>query len=149
MGFEIRAASPQERAPLLTIWRHAVEATHHFLSPDDVDFFSGVVVGHLATAGDVRAAYDDRGRAVGFIAQEGGEIDMLFVDPQLHGRGVGGRLLDSVAGDHDELRVDVNEQNLSGRTFYTAKGFVQVGRSESDSSGRPFPILHLRRSRAE
>jgi pimeloyl-ACP methyl ester carboxylesterase len=70
---------------------------------------------------------------------------MLFVEPRFHGKGVGSRLLDSVAADHDELRVDVNEQNPSGRRFYAARGFTQIGRSESDSSGRPFPVLHLRR----
>jgi pimeloyl-ACP methyl ester carboxylesterase len=100
-------------------------------------------------ARDVRPAFDDRGHPLGFIAQEDGQIEMLFVAPDLHGKGVGSQLLDSVARDHDELRVDVNEQNLSGRRFYSAKGFTEVGRSSLDSSGRPFPLLHLRRARID
>jgi putative acetyltransferase len=31
-----------------------------------------------------------------------------------------------------------------GLAFYLQNGFVQAGRSERDSAGRPFPILHLR-----
>lgn len=149
MDVDVRGVPPADREPLVRLWRRAVEATHHFLSADDVDFYHGVVAGHLAVAGDVRAAYDGHGRPVGFIAQDGGEIEMLFVEPEVHGRGVGGRLLESVARDHDELLVDVNEQNPSGRRFYEAKGFVQIGRSELDPSGRPFPLLRLRRGGAE
>lgn len=145
MEFRVSPVPPGQREALPSIWRRAVEATHHFLSAADIEFFGGVVAQHLATANDVRAALDDLGHPVGFVVQSGGDIEMLFVEPRFHGKGVGSRLLDSVAADHDELRVDVNEQNPSGRTFYAAKGFTQIGRSESDSSGRPFPILHLRR----
>lgn len=149
MHVDVTAVPPADREPLVALWRRAVEATHHFLSADDVDFYREIVAGHLAVAGDVRAAYDGHGRPVGFIAQDGGEIEMLFVEPEVHGRGVGGRLLDSVARDHDELFVDVNEQNPSGRRFYEAKGFVQIGRCELDPSGRPFPLLRLRRGNAQ
>jgi putative acetyltransferase len=149
MDFDVRPVPPDKRGPLLSVWRKAVEATHHFLTVDDIDFFGGVLTRHLPMARDVRAAFDDRGHPLGFIAQEDGQIEMLFVAPDLHGKGVGSQLLDSVARDHDELRVDVNEQNLSGRRFYTAKGFTEVGRSPLDSSGRPFPLLHLQRARID
>jgi putative acetyltransferase len=39
----------------------------------------------------------------------------------------------------------VNEQNEGACAFYRKLGFRQVGRSELDDSGRPFPILHLAR----
>lgn len=35
-------------------------------------------------------------------------------------------------------------QDPQGLAFYLQSGFVQAGRSERDSAGRPFPILHLR-----
>jgi putative acetyltransferase len=71
---------------------------------------------------------------------------MLFIDPRHHGRGVGTALLDDVARDFPVLRVDVNEENPSGRRFYAARGFRQVGRSEIDGQGRAHPLLHLVRS---
>jgi putative acetyltransferase len=40
--------------------------------------------------------------------------------------------------------VDVNEQNEAARRFYEACGFEVAGRSETDSAGRPFPLLHMR-----
>jgi putative acetyltransferase len=42
------------------------------------------------------------------------------------------------------LTVDVNEQNPAACRFYEACGFVVEGRSELDSTGRPFPLLHMR-----
>ena len=43
------------------------------------------------------------------------------------------------------LAVDVNEQNWPARSFYEALGFVVIGRSPLDDTGRPYPILHMRR----
>ena len=41
--------------------------------------------------------------------------------------------------------MDVNEENQAARGFYEALGFVVVGRSPLDETGRPHPLLHLRR----
>jgi len=41
----------------------------------------------------------------------------------------------------------VNPENIpqTARGFYEALGFVVVGRSPLDETGRPRPLLHLRR----
>ena len=39
----------------------------------------------------------------------------------------------------------MNEQNVAARGFYEALGFAVVGRSPMDDTGRPYPILHMRR----
>lgn len=44
------------------------------------------------------------------------------------------------------LAVDVNEQNEAGLRFYEALGFTVVGRSPTDTGGRPFPLLHMKRA---
>jgi hypothetical protein len=41
--------------------------------------------------------------------------------------------------------VDVSEQNTAARGFYEHLGFRVVGRSPLDPSGRPIPVLHMRR----
>lgn len=146
MTVAIRSARPDDHAALLRIWRGAVEATHGFLTPADIDFYERMVAGYLPQMTDLRVAVSATGSPVGFIAEEDGEIQMLFVDAAAHGAGIGTALLDSVAAGHPELRVDVNEDNPSGRAFYAAKGFVQVGRSDLDGEGRPFPLLHLQRT---
>jgi putative acetyltransferase len=145
VAIQIRPAHHDDHGRLLEIWRAAVEASHHFLTPADVDWYESVVARYLPLMKDLRVAVERR-EVVGFIAQDDGEIHMLFVDPRAHGRGVGTALLNDVAGGHETLRLDVNEQNPSARSFYRAKGFVEIGRSDFDSEGRPFPLIHLRRS---
>ncbi|KAF9119149.1 hypothetical protein BGX30_004055, partial [Mortierella sp. GBA39] len=87
---------------------------------------------------------DDSGVPLGFIGLDGSMVEMLFVDPDRHGQGIGTGLLryaEQLKGGR--LRVDVNEQNDGAYAFYQRYGFVRTGRSELDGSGRPFPLLHL------
>ena len=39
--------------------------------------------------------------------------------------------------------MDVNEQNDVAIAFYERMGFKQIGHSELDATGRPFPIVHM------
>lgn len=41
--------------------------------------------------------------------------------------------------------LDVNEQNEQAVGFYLHMGFEVAGRSELDGTGKPYPLLHLRR----
>jgi len=95
---------------------------------------------------DLRVAVDQTGAVLGFLAPDAGEIHMLFVAPEAQGRGVGTTLLEEVTSRFGVLHLDVNEQNPTARAFYGARGFVRVGRSDTDGQGRPFPLLHLRRA---
>ena len=46
--------------------------------------------------------------------------------------------------DHlNVTKVDVNEQNEQAVGFYKNYGFETVHRSELDSSGKPYPTLHM------
>ena len=46
-------------------------------------------------------------------------------------------------------KVDVNEQNEKALQFYLHLGFQIIGRDETDSMGKPFPILHLQLPEAD
>lgn len=144
----IRARRDGDPPALLAIWRAAVEATHGFLTPADIDELSDLVAGYLPIMNDLRVAVDPSDTPLGFIAQDDGEIHLLFVDPAVHGRGIGSLLLEDVGRRFRTLRLDVNEQNPTARRFYQAKGFTQTGRSDHDQQGRPFPLLHLVRTSA-
>lgn len=147
MAVRIRARQDDDIAELLVIWRAAVEASHRFLTPDDIDWYEGLVSDYLPKVSDLRVAVHDDGRPVGFLAQEAGEIQMLFVAPRAQGTGVGSALLEHISETEPQLRLQVNEQNPTALAFYLARGFQQVGRSELDDQGRPFPLLHLARRR--
>ncbi|TDU25333.1 GNAT family N-acetyltransferase [Arthrobacter sp. JUb115] len=138
----IRTAIDTDYSALLAIWRRSVEATHEFLTPADIDSIELDVAKYLPQMSDLRVA-EEVGQPMGFIAIEKDIVEMLFVDAFAQGRGIGSALLNSVVAGRDSVRVDVNEQNPSGRNFYAAKGFTQIGRSETDGEGRAFPILHL------
>ena len=120
-----------------------MEATHGFLGPAEVDDLEPRVRATLARAA-LRVAEGPDGPA-GFLGGSAGAVDMLFVDPPVHGRGAGSALLDDAAAHHPVLTLDVNEQNPAARDWYARRGFVETGRSETDEDGRPYPLLHLRR----
>ncbi len=130
------------------MWRAAVQTSHPFLDTSDVDSYETIVSEVLPQMADLRVAVDQKGQVLGFLAQDAGEIHMLFVEPAAQNGGIGTALLEGVAPGFGVLRVDVNEQNPTARAFYAARGFTEVGRSAIDGQGRPFPLLHLRREHA-
>jgi putative acetyltransferase len=69
---------------------------------------------------------------------------MLFVEPARRGQGIGSSLLNHARQRHGTLTLDVNEQNPKARGFYLHHGFKEIGRSATDSAGRPFPLIHLK-----
>ena len=133
----------QDHAKLVAIWERAVRATHTFLTEGDILFYKSVVSEALSEM-EIWEAVDSADEPAGFIGMDGKHIEMLFVDVDKHGQGVGRKLVTHAIGlKGNDLKVDVNEQNEGAARFYTRMGFVQTGRSELDGSGKPFPLLHL------
>ncbi|WP_018331526.1 acetyltransferase [Actinomycetospora chiangmaiensis] len=139
---QLRDAAPADLEVLVGIWRRAVEATHRFLTTSVIDGLEERLRADLPRAA-VRVAVGPDDGPLGFLAARGGEVDMLFVDPAAHGRGIGTALLDDVRAPI--LTLQVNEQNPGARAWYRRRGFVETARSETDADGRPYPLIHLRR----
>ncbi|VTR76145.1 GNAT family N-acetyltransferase [Cellulomonas hominis] len=143
-GVLLRPGAPADVPHLVALWRRAVVATHDFLAPQDVDHYEQVVRTALPALA-VGVAEQD-GRVLGFVATDGPRVEMLFVDPEAHARGVGTALLAAATRDLPVVELDVNEQHPGARRFYARRGFREVGRSPVDGDGRPYPLLHLRRA---
>lgn len=143
-GLVLRAATVEDRPELVRVWRRAVEATHGFLTRSDVDEIEAEVRTSALPTLTITVALRD-GSPVGWIGVDGTRVEALFVDPAAHREGVGTALLASATASVQQVTLDVNEQNPSALRFYERQGFVQVGRSELDGRGRPFPLLHLRK----
>lgn len=139
----LRRAEERDTVRLVEVWRAAVEATHHFLTPSDVDGYSERLAAEFFPTVELVVA-ELGGRVVGFSGTTDGRLEMLFVDPTTHGRGVGTALLYRAVQAQGTIDVDVNELNPDAVAFYERRGFEQIGRSPLDSDGRPFPLLHLR-----
>lgn len=132
---------------LLDVWVSAVEATHHFLSKEDYEFYKThvpIYFNHL----DLYAYKNDEGNILGYIGiSDDDMIDMLFVHNSMRAKGVGKVLLDYAVNTLDVCRVDVNEQNKQALDFYFHLGFEEIGRSEYDGEGKAYPILHLEKKK--
>lgn len=127
---------------LVQVWLSAVEATHDFLTADDIAGYRARLATEFLPAVQVTVAEID-GRVVGFAGQTGRRLEMLFVDAGSQGLGAGSALLAAAMSAAPDLLVDVNEQNPQAVGFYLRHGLRVVGRSPTDGEGRPFPLLHL------
>lgn len=139
----IQRCSEADHTTLAEIWERSVRATHSFLSEEDIRDIRAALIPLYFKSVELYCSVDD-GRITGFIGLSGNMIEMLFVDDSERGKGYGSAMIDfaiSMGADS----VDVNEQNPLALKFYIAKGFQISGRDETDSAGRPFPILHLTR----
>lgn len=143
LQFTVRPCHGSAEYPeLVEIWRSAVRATHHFLDESDFERIEGgLVTAYFPAVALIVAEHE--GVPVGFAGVAEGALEMLFVSSAARGRGVGTALLVEALAAYGVSRVDVNEQNTSAHQFYLSRGFVQLGRSELDGDGRPYPLLHL------
>lgn len=147
VGYTIRRTLDSDLTDLLLLWERAVRATHLFLDEDDVVALRPFVAEELASHSvDWWVLAMESRKPIAFLGLTDATIEALFVDPDYHRRGAGAALVDYAQSlNSGSLSVDVNEQNPGALCFYRALGFAAVGRSSTDSGGRPFPILHLRR----
>ncbi|MBK2402759.1 MULTISPECIES: GNAT family N-acetyltransferase [unclassified Erysipelothrix] len=131
---------------LVDVWEQSVRDTHDFITEAMIDAMRPEV--HTAFASmDAVVVYEDHHMISGFMGVLNQKVEMLFLDASARGHGVGSRLIHYAISEFSVNRVDVNEQNYQARGFYEHLGFEVYDRSECDDAGRPFPILHMKRSR--
>lgn len=138
---DIYQPSPAHYPQLISIWEAAVRATHHFLTPSDLLYFKKMVGTYLPAMEVYCINHDDN--IAGFMGIGDGMVQALFIHPAASGKGLGTLLMQYAIDEKNIRRVDVNEQNEAALGFYQHLGFVVTGRTELDSTGRPYPILML------
>jgi len=138
-------SQPSEAPEIIQIWKSSVDATHDFLTAYDREEIEKEVVGFFSET-PVWVAADREDHPLGFMFLHDGHLEALFVDASARGLGVGKQLISHALALHPDLSVDANEQNQQAVGFYLHMGFQVTGRSALDSQGRPYPLLHLRKS---
>ncbi len=143
-NFSIQPYQQSFREQILTVWERSVLATHDFLADSDFHEIKKMVETIDFSEFEVHCLLDDQYQVLGFLGVMNRKVEMLFIDSEWIGKGLGKRLLDFALEQLNCFEVDVNEQNLTALGFYEKAGFVMVSRSEKDSAGMEYPILHLR-----
>ncbi|MEV5961905.1 GNAT family N-acetyltransferase [Kribbella sp. NPDC051952] len=134
---------PDEYDRATELWEASVRATHDFVTDADLDVFRPLVRASFGEIAQLAGLRTEDGLLVGFIGVAEGTVEMLFLDPAYRGQGGGSLLLSHAFENFAATAVDVNEQNPQAVGFYLHHGFRVVSRSETDSTNKPYPILHL------
>jgi putative acetyltransferase len=129
---------------LLALWESSVRATHHFLQEADIDFFKKTIQEqHIFDHVSLTIVKDASNTILGFMGVSEDTLEMVFLDPNAIGKGIGKLLLKHAIDNLKITKVDVNEQNQAALEFYKRNGFRVISRSELDGTGKPYPILHM------
>ena len=143
---EVKSRTPDLLNQLLEVWESSVRATHLFLSGDEVKSIKEYVPQALNGIAHLMISEDESSRIVAFLGIEDGSLEMLFVAPEDHGKGLGKRLIQYGIEYYAVERLAVNEQNPQAKGFYEHMGFHVYKRTDLDEQGNPYPLLYMRRS---
>lgn len=139
----IRSARPSDKNRLVEIWLASVRATHTFLSEQEIQELLPLVKEKALPSLELWVLLSGE-EIIGFAGLSDNNLEALFLHPEHFEKGGGTMLVDHARQLKGSLVVDVNEQNPDAVEFYKSVGFEVVGRSKTDSGGRPYPILHMR-----
>ena len=87
--------------------------------------------------------FEQEGILIGFMGIAEGNLEMLFIDNNYRGTGIGKKLVTYAINHLQVTKVDVNEQNIQAVGFYKYLGFNVYKRSDLDGEGKEYPILHM------
>lgn len=139
-----RAAELVQR--LLEIWEKSVRATHTFLVEEEILKIKEYVPGAICNVETllILCEDDEISRPLGFMGIEGKKIEMLFLSPDVCGKGFGKMLVKYGIEIFSAKEVTVNEQNPNAKGFYEHLGFKTYKTSATDEQGNPYLIAWMR-----
>ncbi len=143
MSFKIVEYKDSHKNGILSVWEQSVKATHHFLLESDFEEYKKILQNFDFKDLDV-FCLEEKDEIIGFIGIHSEKIEMLFLNPDYIGKGLGKQLTDFAFSNFGIQYVDVNEQNPKATEFYKKIGFETFDRTEKDDMGKPYPILKMK-----
>ncbi len=143
-SFTIKPFEQKYKQQLVTVWERSVLATHDFLKPSDFNEIKEAVQGIDFTAFPVYCLVNENDQVGGFIGVAEQKMEMLFLDPDNFGSGLGKRLTQFAITQLGADKVDVNEQNTNAVHFYQKAGFEVYERTDKDDQGKNYPLLRMK-----
>ena len=121
----IRKYTNKDTSRIIEIWQQASALAHPFL---DDDFVKKVKkdMKEIYLPNAETWVFEENNIVIGFISMIGNEIGGLFVQPNLHSKGIGTKLVDFIGKIHTEIEVEVFKNNKIGRAFYDKYGFKKI-----------------------
>ena len=136
--------TPELIDELTALWKKSVRATHDFLCEREILEIKQYVPEAFRQVPSLSLAIDEGGAVVGFIGTSENRIEMLFIAPEMRGKGIGRQLLQQAVAGGSINEVTVNEQNPQAVGFYQHMGFKTYKRTPLDEQGNPYPLLYMR-----
>ena len=128
---------------IISLWKESVQYTHSFLRGNDFkELEEEMGTLYLPSMSEIWLCHVAND-LVAFCANNGHNVEMLFVKPGYMKKGIGRLLLNHIHKLYGPLSLDVNEDNKNATAFYLRCGFNITGRSPQDNQGRNYPIIHL------
>ena len=117
----IRKIKVTDYPRLMEIWESAVLSTHDFLKEEDFIYYKGQLPVYFQYVN--LFGFEQEGTLIGFMGIAEGNLEMLFIDNNYRGTGVGKKLITYAIDNLQVTKVDVNEQNIQAVGFYKHIGF--------------------------
>ena len=137
----IRKIKVTDYPRLIEIWESAVLSTHDFLKEEGCLYYKEQLPVYFQYV--TLFGFEQEGILVGFMGIAKGNLEMLFIDNNYRGIGIGKKLITYAIDNLQVTKVDVNEQNNQAVGFYKYIGFNVYKRSDLDGEGKEYPILHM------
>lgn len=129
---------------LLEVWENSVKATHKFLSYEEIENIKKYVPQGLKEVSHLIIVENDNNVPIAFMGIENQKLEMLFIQDNERGKGLGKELLNYGIKNYNVNELAVNEQNPKAKGFYEHMGFKVYKRSELDEQGNHYPILYMK-----
>ena len=98
--------------------------------------------GAMIARGWVTVAELDSGVA-GFAAQDGKDLDALYVRAALRGQGIGSMLLSHIKKDSELIELWTFQANRKAQDFYVKHGFTELRRTDGGANDERLPDIRF------
>ncbi|HLQ87103.1 GNAT family N-acetyltransferase [Enterococcus cecorum] len=120
---------------IVQLWQANVKVTHTFLTEQEIQNIKQYIPQAVEHVPHLCIALSEKGELLGFIGVADQRLEMLFIQVNARGQGIGKQLLRYAIKNFDVNELTVNEQNPQAIGFYEHLGFVTYKRTDLDEGG--------------
>ena len=109
---------------IVQLWQANVKVTHTFLTEEEIQNIKQYVPQAVEHVPHLCIALSEKGELLGFIGVADQRLEMLVIQVNARGQGIGKQLLRYAIKNFGVKELTVNEQNPQAIGFYEHLGFV-------------------------